>query len=146
MTKSFKEECILRNLWISDDELENDNNTVKKIDLRDEALKLFMRNNFETNSGKNNLKYYYNENIFNLDNQEFETESVLDINSNYDDQYDLKAYIRLNSNLISEINNLDKRFQTLSTDQREVINYINTNKDNQMLIFLSGEGGRGKTY
>jgi hypothetical protein len=105
MTKSFKEECILRNLWISDDELENDNNTVKKIDLRDEALKLFMRNNFETNSGKNNLKYYYNENIFNLDNQEFETESVLDINSNYDDQYDLKAYIRLNSNLISEINN-----------------------------------------
>jgi hypothetical protein len=52
MTKSFKEEFILRNLWISDNELENDNNTVKKIDLRDEAIKLFMRNNFENYSGK----------------------------------------------------------------------------------------------
>ena len=105
-----------------------------------------MKNNYETNNGKAKIKYYYNENIFSLDNQEFEKESVLDINNIDDDQYDLKTYIRLNSNLISEINNLDKKLQTLSSDQSEVIDFIKTNLDNQMLIFLSGEGGCGKTY
>ena len=146
MTKSFEEECILRNLWKSDEELKNENTIVKNVDLREEATKLFMKNNYETNNGKANIKYYYNENIFSLDNQEFEKESVLDINNIDDDQYDLKTYIRLNSNLISEINNSDKKLQTLSSDQSEVIDFIKTNLDNQMLIFLSGEGGCGKTY
>ena len=36
--------------------------------------------------------------------------------------------------------------KTLTNDQKEVTDYIKKNIDNQMLIFLSGEGGCGKTY
>ena len=83
--------------------------------------------------------------MFNLNNHDFESDSIID-EKNLNDQFDLNTYVRLNSNLIAEINNLDKKIQILSPDPKKVTEYIKTNLDNQMLIFLSGEGGVGKTY
>ena len=144
MTKTFKEECIIRNLWTCEEEKLGLDKTIKNIDLRDESLKLFMRNNFESTIDTSISKSYLDDNVFNL-NGDDETETVVDISENTD-QYDLTAYIKINSNLIADINNLEKQMKTLSPDQKEVIDYVHQNLANQMLIFLSGEGGCGKTY
>jgi ATP-dependent DNA helicase PIF1 len=146
ITKTFKEECIIKNLWVlEEDQLDVELNTLKKIDLKDEAIKLFMRNNFASETNKQNSKSYFDENVFNLENNLQETDNIIEeIEDN--GQYNLNTYIRINSNLISEINTLEIKLQTLSSDQKEVMDYIKANLDHQMLIFLSGEGGCGKTY
>ena len=56
------------------------------------------------------------------------------------------TYIRLNSKLISEITNLENKLKTLNVEQMEVLDYIKNKIDEQILLFLSGEGGCGKTY
>jgi hypothetical protein len=124
LTKTFKEECIISNLWTCEERLGLDK-TIKNIDLRDESLKLFMRNNFESTIDTSISKSYLDDNVFNL-NADDETETVVDISENTD-QYDLTPYIKINSNLISDINNLEKQMKTLSPDQKEVIDYVHQN-------------------
>lgn len=105
-----------------------------------------MRNNFDNDANSHKVKSYITESVFNLNEVNQENESYFEHQNDDDEQYNLNTYIRLNSNLISEINNLENALKTLTKDQSEVINYIKTNLDNQMLMFLSGEGGCGKTY
>ena len=62
------------------------------------------------------------------------------------DEYNLNAYIRINSKLISEVNHFETQLKNLNSEQTEIINYIKENFDSQMLMFLSGEGGCGKSY
>jgi len=110
-----------------------------------------MSNNFEITTNKQIIKNYYDENVFDFDsiNNFNNSNSVKDTvfeDVTVDEQYDLIAYMRINSKLISDISDLDNELKTLHDEQTEVINYIKQNLDNQMLIFLSGEGGCGKTY
>lgn len=127
--------------WIPD-ELENQHiDKIYNINLNDEALKLFMRNNFEITTNKQIYKNYYDENIFDFEsnNNFINPNSLKDTvfeDATVDEQYDLKAYIRINSKLISDINDLDNKLKTLNNEQTEVIEYIKQNLDNQMLIFL----------
>ena len=121
------------------------------INLNDEALKLFMRNNFINLTDKQNIKSYYDENVFenvssiyNSNSETLKDTIVEEITK--EEKYDLNSYIRINSNLISDINDLNNKLKTLNNDQSDVMNYIKKNLGNQMLIFLSGEGGCGKTY
>ena len=116
------------------------------INLNDEALKLFMRNNFINLTDKQNIKSYYDENVFenvssiyNSNSETLKDTIVEEITK--EEKYDLNSYIRINSNLISDINDLNNKLKTLNNDQSDVINYIKKNLGNQMLIFLSGEGG-----
>ena len=108
-----------------------------------------MRNNFEILSNKEIIKNYYDENVFENESTIYNSDILKDTiieEVTEDEKYDLNTYIRINSNLISDINDLNNKLKTLNKDQIEVIDYIKTNLDNQMLIFLSGEGGCGKTY
>jgi hypothetical protein len=41
-----------------------------------------------------------------------------------DDHYDLNAYIKINSDLINDIINLENMVKTLTNDQKEVTDYI----------------------
>jgi hypothetical protein len=107
LTKTFKEECIIRNLWTCEEEKLGQDKTIKNIDLKDESLKLFMRNNFDSTIDTSISKSYLDDNVFNL-NGDNETETVVDISENTD-LYDLTAYIKINSNLISDINNLKNK-------------------------------------
>jgi hypothetical protein len=138
-------------LWNCD---ESENQTLENfinINLNDEALKLFMRNNFENLTDKQNIKSYYDENVFENvssiynSNSKTLTDTIVE-EITKDEKYDLNSYIRINSNLISDINDLNNKLKTLNIDQSDVMNYIKKNFGNQMLIFLSGEGGCGKTY
>jgi hypothetical protein len=75
-----------------------------------------MRNNFDSTIDTSISKSYLDDNVLNL-NGDNETETVVDISENTD-QYDLTAYIKINSNRISDINNLEKQMKTLSPDQK----------------------------
>ena len=151
ITNTFREECIIKHLW-NCDELENQTlENFININLNDEALKLFMRNNFENLTDKQNIKSYYDENVFENvpsiynSNSKTLTDTIVE-EITKDEKYDLNSYIRINSNLISDINDFNNKLKTLNIDQTDVMNYIKKNLGNQMLIFLSGEGGCGKTY
>ena len=130
------------------DESENQNmENLININLNDEALKLFMRNNFINLTDNQNIKSYYDENVSSIYNSNSETlKDTIVEEITKEEKYDLNSYIRINSNLISDINDLNNKLKTLNNDQSDVINYIKKNLGNQMLIFLSGEGGCGKTY
>ena len=147
LTKTFKEECIIKKLWLHEDESAcNGNINIDNINLKDEAVKLFMRNNFESLSNKPILKNYMNENVFNLDTTLFVNSENLTEQFPENDEYNLNAYIRINSKLISEVNHFETQLKNLNSEQTEIINYIKENFDSQMLMFLSGEGGCGKSY
>ena len=66
--------------------------------------------------------------------------------TNRDNMFDLSNYIKINSNLHSEISKLDESINKLEDDQKNVIDYIKKNLDKQKLIFISGEGGSGKSF
>jgi predicted transcriptional regulator len=106
-----------------------------------EALQLFMRNNFYSISNNQKLNILYTENVFNHNDNNYISNQVNDIASGeVEEHYDLSTYIRINSDLINDIINLENMVKTLTNDQKEVTDYIKKNIDNQMLIFLSGEG------
>ena len=145
ITYTFREECIIKHLWNCD---ESENQTLENfinINLNDEALKLFMRNNFENLTDKQKIKSYYDENVFENvssiynSNSKTLTDTIVE-EITKDEKYDLNSYIRINSNLISDINDLNNKLKTLNIDQSDFMNYIKKNLGNQMLIFLSGEG------
>jgi hypothetical protein len=88
-----------------------------------------MRNNFENLTDKQNIKSYYDENvienvssIYNSNSQTLTDTIVEEITK--DEKYDLNSYIRINSNLISDINDLNNKLKTLNIDQTDVMNYI----------------------
>ena len=56
ITGTFREECIIRRLWKTEENFDNEKNLMKNIDLRDEAIKVFIRNNYDSLSEKNNIK------------------------------------------------------------------------------------------
>ena len=103
-------------MWQSDENNFEINGFQKEnlINLEDEALKLFMRNNFQTQS---NNKSNYDDTAFQTNNTLNDSirSSTLDENI-IDDEYDLNTYIRLNSKLISEITNLENKLKTLNTE------------------------------
>jgi len=106
-------------LWQSDENNFENNGFQKEnlINLEDEALKLFMLNNFQTQSNNKDFKSYYDDTAFQTNNTLNDSirSSMLDENI-IDDEYDLNTYIRLNSKLISEITNLENKLKTCRTN------------------------------
>jgi len=116
ITKTFKEECILQKLWAHDDELNPIYSSLNTINLKDEALQLFMRNNFDSKLISNNqkLNILYTENVFNHNENNYISDQVNDIAADeVEDHYDLSTYIKINSNLINDIINLENMVKTL---------------------------------
>ena len=48
--------------------------------------------------------------------------------------------------MIYEITNLENKLKTLNVEQMEVVEYIKNKIDQQILLFLNGDSGCGKTY
>jgi hypothetical protein len=125
ITKTFKEECILQKLCANDNELNPIYSSLNTINLKDEALQLFMRNNFDSISNNQKLNILHTENVFNHNDNNYISNQVNDIASDeVDDHYDLNAYIKINSDLINDIINLENMVKTLTNDQKEVTDYI----------------------
>jgi hypothetical protein len=121
ITKTFKEECILQKLWANDNELNPIYSSLNTINLKDEALQLFMRNNFDSISNNQKLNILHTENVFNHNDNNYISNQVNDIASDeVEDHYDLSTYIKINSDLINDIINLENMVKTLTNDQKEV--------------------------
>jgi hypothetical protein len=112
-------------LWANDNELNPIYSSLNTINLKDEALQLFMRINFDSISNNQKFNILYTENVVNQNDNNYISNQVNDIASDeVDDHYDLNAYIKINSDLINDIINLENMVKTLTNDQKEVSYYI----------------------
>ncbi len=90
ITKTFKEECILQKLWANDNELNPIYSSWNTINLKDEALQLFMRNNFDSISNNQKWNILHTENVFNHNEKNFISNQVNDIASDeVEDNYNI---------------------------------------------------------
>jgi hypothetical protein len=149
LSQTFKEECIIKNIWITNDEewIEKHTKSEKiNIYLKDESTKLFIRNNFECkNLNQTYKKAYFDENTSNANSLPYDTIQSNDQKNNHE-SFNMDKYIKINSNLIDDLNKLDDKLKQLTSDQKNIVEYIEKNIDQQLLIFISGNGGSGKSY
>ena len=152
-SKTYKEECYIRELFNEQDELDISFHEMKRRNFDPQRIaKIARKMLLEEISDKETLSTKiigldYAENIpFEGENLDvYETTAMINIDS--DDAPEIQRLLQINkAKLLREKNDLKTRVSQLTDSQTKVYNHISMNQSSQILAFVTGPGGTGKSF
>ncbi|CAF0707230.1 unnamed protein product, partial [Brachionus calyciflorus] len=152
ITKTYREECFLRNL-IELSENEN-GDIIENVNSKNSPkIKLNLKETFEQTFISENLnpKKKQDHNILDdlyLDDEEVlvEGEFVQLRDEPLSDDYEIKNLLNTKNEIPIIIKNIEEKYKSLTKCQKSVADFVSQNSENQMFIFVWGPAGTGKSF